>query len=81
MKLISTETSIISLENVRRVDLIISEDWHTSRGVSYVIKSYLILIRYENNEYTERIECGNNTKGETMSKEYMDTIKTILAQD
>lgn len=81
MKLISTETSIISLENVRRVDLIISEDWHTSRGVPYVIKSYLILIRYENNEYTERIECGNNAKGETMSKEYMDTIKTILAQD
>ena len=81
MKLISTETSIISLENVRRVDLIISEDWHTSHGVPYVIKSYDILIHYEDNQHAERIVCGNNKKGETMSKEYMDTIKAILAQD
>lgn len=81
MKLISTGTSIVSLENVRRVNLYTSEDWHTSRGIPYVIKSYTIIIYYENNQSTERIDCGKNDKGEIMAKEYMDTIRTILAQD
>ena len=81
MKLIKTANSIISLENVRRVDLNKSESKHTRNyGEKYTITDYTIFIHYNNNT-CERIECGEDASGKMAAETWFSKIADILSDD
>ena len=81
MKLIKTANSIISLENVRRVDLNKSESKHTRNyGEKYTITTYSIFINYNNNT-CERIECGEDATGAMAAETWFSKIADILSDD
>lgn len=80
MKIIRTTDSIISLENVRRVELITSTSQHTRAGQKYTIDHYQICIVYCDSK-AEHIECGEDKAGEEKSNHLMDKIFEILAKE
>ncbi len=79
MKLIVTKNSLISLENVRRVDLRESTSKHTSHGKPYTITHYDVVIIYtdKTNEY---IACGEDENGRVTANLLMDKIVSILSE-
>ena len=79
MKIIRTANSIISLENVRRVEFRESTSQHTRAGQRYSIDHYSISIIYTNDK-SEHIECGDNKAGEDKANRLMDKIFEILAE-
>ena len=79
MKILNTEKSIISLEDVRRVDLLVFESKHTSQGKPYTIQHYDVLIVYTD-KGSERIVCGEDEKGHATAKLLMDKIVSILSE-
>lgn len=79
MKIIRTANSIISLENVRRVEFRESTSQHTRAGQKYTIDHYSISIIYTNDK-SEHIECGENKNGEDKANRLMDKIFEILAE-
>lgn len=82
MKLIVTKNSIISLENVRRVDLHESTSKHTSYGKPYTVTDYTIFIYYMDGvAVSERIECGEGADGRALAEKFMAQIADILSKD
>lgn len=79
MKILNTEKSILSLEEVRRVDLLMAESKHTSHGKPYTIQHYDVLIVYTDGG-SERIACGEDEKGHATAKLLMDKIVSILSE-
>lgn len=79
MKILNTEKIILSLEDVRRVDLHSYEDKQTSRGKSCVITEYTVLITYVDHS-TERLPCGKDENGHATAKLLMDKIFAILSE-
>ena len=80
MKVIRTANSIISLENVRRVELHESSSQHTRAGQKYTVDHYRVGIAYINDK-SEYIECGENSDGEDKANRLMDRIFEILAKE
>ena len=79
MKLINTLNSIVSLENVRRVDLNKSESKHTRNyGEKYTITNYTIIIRYNDNT-AEHITCGEDASGKAKADDLFAKIGAILS--
>ena len=82
MKLIVTKNSLISLENVRRVDLHESTSKHTSHGKPYTVTDYEIFIYYMNDAtVSERIKCGEGADGQAQAEKFMAQIADILSKD
>lgn len=80
MKIIRTTNSIISLENVRRVECHESTSQHTSMGKKYTIDHYRISVVYCDDK-SEHIECGENKEGQDKADRLMDKIFEILAKE
>ena len=80
MKVIRTANSIISLENVRRVELYERSSQHTRAGQKYSVDHYSIGIAYIN-DTSEYIECGENKDGKDKADRLMDRIFDILAKE
>lgn len=80
MKVIRTTNSIISLENVRRVEFHESTSQHTRAGQKYTIDHYSISIIYTN-DTSEHIECGENKSGKDRADGLMDKIFEILTKE
>lgn len=80
MKIIRTTNSIISLENVRRVELHEYSSQHTRAGQKYSIDHYRISIVYCDDK-SEHIECGDNKEGREKSEQLMDKIFEILKKE
>ena len=78
MKILNTEKSILSLEDVRRVDLRVTESKHTSHGNPYTTQHYAITIVYTD-KTSEHIECGEDEKGRVTANLLMDKIVAILS--
>lgn len=82
MKLIVTKNSIISLENVRRVDVHESTSKHTSHGKPYTVTDYEIFIYYmDSTTVSERIKCGEDADGRALAEKFMAQIADILSKD
>ena len=81
MKIIKIDNKdIISLENVRRVQMVMEETNHTSYGQRYTVKHYRIRIIY-NNDNIERIDCGEDKAGKELSEIIMEKIFNLLGKD
>lgn len=80
MKIIRTTNSIISLEDVRRVEFRGSSSQHTRDGQKYIVDHYSISIIYTNDK-SERIDCGENKDGKDKADRLMDKIFEILAKE
>lgn len=80
MKILTTLNSIISLENVRRVEKRTRESHHTTYGEKYIITHYSIAIIYtdENSEY---VDCGEGKNGADMCEATFTQIYEILAKE
>jgi hypothetical protein len=79
MKILNTEKAILSLENVRRVDLHTHESRHTHYGTPYTITNYEVWINYTD-QTMERLSCGEDEKGHVAAKLLMDKIFAILSE-
>lgn len=77
MKIIITKDSIVSLENVRRVDMKSVENTHSRYGKKYVVTDYRLDIDYNDNS-SERIDCGEDAKGKETMLELFHQIADIL---
>lgn len=77
MKIIVTKDSIVSLENVRRVDMKSVESTHSKYGKKYIVTDYRLDIDYNDNS-SERIECGEDAKGKETMLELFNRITDIL---
>ena len=84
MKLIVTENKIISLENVKSVEMedIISEK-HTSKGVLYYLYQSSISIKYfgDDYEYISFKDYRNKSELEKDMKQRISDIITILTNE
>ena len=80
MKIIRTNNSIISLENVRRVELHESTTNHTSMGKKYSIDHYSIGITYCDDKH-QSITCGEDAKGQDTANRLLDKIFEILSKE
>ena len=80
MKVLMTNNSIVSLENVRKVNKNVFETKHTSRGVPYTLTHYQIAISYRGDQWGETIECGTNSTGEKVCDELFQTIYQKLSE-
>ena len=79
MKILMTTNSIISLENVRRVERNVIETNHTSYGKKYTVKHFDITIIYCDNS-SEHICCGEGNVGERTCAEYWLDIFNKLSE-
>ena len=79
MKILNTEKSILSLEDVRRVNLYVTESKHTSHGKPYTIYHYDVIIVYTD-QTNERVACGEDEKGRVTANLLMDKIVEILSE-
>ena len=66
MKMLMTPNSIISLENVRRVEKLVTETKHTSYGKPYTLTHYEILILYMGGQDSERIQFGHSASAKDL---------------
>jgi hypothetical protein len=80
MKILNTEKSILSLENIRRVDMHVDEIKHVSYDKPHTIISHEVWITYTDKSM-ERIQCGEDEKGHTTAKLLMDKIIEILSEE
>lgn len=81
MKLLRTPVSLISLENVRRVEIEAKETKHTSHGTPYTLTSYSILIVYCGGNGTERLEFGNGANAKSLCDTTFNIIYEQLSKD
>ena len=79
MKVLKTNNSIISLENVRRVDKFTTTSKHTSYGKPYTITHHRIEVSYFNDEYVH-IECGEDEAGKAQCDAIFNTIYNKLSE-
>lgn len=79
MKLLNTEYSVISLENVRYAELLKYESKHTSKGNPYITTDYTVYIHYIDG-FSMRVECGKDEQGLTTAKLTLDKIYSILSE-
>lgn len=78
MKLVVISNSIITLEDVRRVDLHESTSKHVSHGKPYTVTDYeLRIYRNHNATPTDFIHCDTQKE----AKELMAEIADILSKD
>ena len=80
MKVLMTPSSLISLENVRRVTKKVSESNHTTYGQKYTITHHSIVIVYVDGE-SEFIECGEDKNGADMCEVTFANIHDILLKE
>jgi hypothetical protein len=80
MKVIVTKDSIVSLENVRRVDMKSIESTHSTYGKKYIVTDYYLNIHYNDNT-SERIDCDVDDKGKAMMLELFNKIIDILKEE
>jgi hypothetical protein len=80
MKILMTIDSIISLENVRRVEKRVRESTHTTYGKKYTITNYSIAIIYTDDK-SEHISCGEGKNGADMCEATFANIYDILAKE
>lgn len=80
MKLLVTTDSIISLEDVRRVERRVIESKHTSCGEKYTVKHYEIIIIYCDGT-NEHVHCGDDYIGEKACAEFWLDIFDKLSED
>lgn len=79
MKILNTEKAILSLEDVRRVNLNVAESKHTSHGKPYTTQHYDVIIIYTD-KTSERIACGEDENGRVTANLLMDKIVSILSE-
>jgi hypothetical protein len=80
MKIIVTDDVIVSLENVRRVEMKSYSETHSKYGKKYTITNYRLDIDYNDNS-SERIDCGEDAKGKAQMIEIFNKIVDILKND
>lgn len=82
MKVFMTPTTIISLENVRRVEKCITETKHTSYGKPYTLTHYEIVISYAGGDVldNERIEFGSGESAKILCDLAFETIYEKLSE-
>ena len=80
MKVLATTTSIISLENVRRVNKNVSEIKHTHYGKPYTIAEYTIRIDYCDGG-CEWIQCGEGDNAKDLCDAIFESIYDKLSED
>ena len=81
MKILMTPSSIISLENVRRVEKQVTETKHTSYGKSYTLTHYEIVIVYIGGQDSERIRFGHGTSAKDLCEATFCDIYEKLSED
>lgn len=79
MKVLMTPNSIISLENVRRVERKEYETKHTSYGKAYTLTHYEIVIVYTN-DTSEHIACGTGNNAKDLCDTTFQTIYNKLSE-
>lgn len=79
MKLIKTPTTIISLENVRRVEYRTTETKHTSYGKPYTLTHYEIAIIYCD-DASEFIQFGSGDNAKALCDTTYETIYERLSE-
>lgn len=80
MKVLMTPNSIISLENVRRVERRITETKHTSYGKPYTLTHYDIVIIY-NNDSSEHLSFGTGNSAKDLCDTTFQTIYDKLIEN
>ena len=80
MKILMTSNSIISLENVRRVEKLATETKHTSRGKPYILTDYEILILYMSGDDSERIYFGHDASAKELCEATFHDIYAKLSE-
>ena len=80
MKVIKITNSIISLENVRRVERRKTTSQHTKSGQKYSIDHYSVSVIYTDDK-AEHIECGRDADGQDRADRLMDEIFEILSKE
>ena len=80
MKILMTLDSIISLENVRRVEKRMRESTHTTYGKKYTITHHSIAIVYTDDK-SEHISCGEGKSGADMCEATFANIYDILIKE
>lgn len=80
MKVLMTPNSIISLENVRRVERRITETKHTSYGTPYTLTHYNIAIIY-NNDSSEHLDFGTGNSAKDLCDTTFQTIYDKLIEN
>lgn len=81
MKILMTPDSIISLENVRRVEKRTFETKHTSYGKPYVLTHYEILISYMGGQDEELIQFGCDASAKVLCETTFHEIYAKLSED
>lgn len=79
MKVLMTPNSIISLENVRRVERRITETKHTSYGKPYTLTHYNIAIIY-NDEGSEHLDFGTGNSAKDLCDTTFQAIYNKLTE-
>ena len=79
MKVFMTPTTIISLENVRRVEKCITETKHTSYGKPYTVTHYEIVVLYMDGE-SESIEFGSGDPAKDLCNLAFEIIYEKLSE-
>ena len=80
MKVLMTTNSIISLENVRRVERRITETKHTSYGRPYTLTHYDIAIIYSNDN-SQHISFGTGDSAKDLCDATFQTIFDKLSEN
>lgn len=80
MKILMTLDSIISLENVRRVEKRVHESNHTTYGKKYTTTHHSIAIIYTDDK-SEHISCGEGKSGADMCEATFASIYDILTKE
>lgn len=83
MKILMIDNSIISLENVRRVERRITDTKHTSYGKAYTLTHYELAIIYcGSNNYTdnEHIQFGTGNEAKAACDKTFNEIYKILSE-
>ena len=80
MKILMTPDSIISLENVRRVEKRIIETKHTSYGKPYIVTNYEILISYMGGQDAELIRFGDGNSAKVLCETAFHDIYAKLSE-
>ena len=77
MKILMTETMMIALENIRRIERKCNTTNHTRRGTAYSVNHHSIVIIYTDGS-SEHIECGEDASGEEKANDIFNNIYKIL---
>ncbi len=80
MKVLMINNSIISLENVRRVEKLVTETKHTSYGKPYILTHYEILVSYMGGEDSELIKFGHTPSAKELCEVTFNDIYSKLSE-